>query len=450
MTHRRKRDIKPAMPDASNPIDPTARDNPPPPAALRIILFIVFLDLVGFGIILPQLPFYAMRYHVSPFQVTLLFSIYSLCQFIAAPILGLISDRHGRRPVLVFSQLGSAVGYAILGLVTQLNLPNVAVALALIYLSRIIDGLSGGNISTAQAYISDVTTAKNRAKGMGYLGAAFGIGFAFGPVLGGLVGNDTTRAAWPAFAAALFSFVAMLLSWMRLPESRPKQPAAEEVLLHPSRLLPIFRRSTLAQLLAISFVAMTAFAMLEGIIALYLNQKFTYGPHHLPYGMRQVGWFFGFVGLFIIAVQGGLMGRLTHRFGDWPVAITGALLVSLGLGLYVLTGGHPALWLLLLAGAVNATGRSLQQPPIAALISKFSHRSEQGAVFGVYHSLGSLARALGPAAAGIAYSAMSPTSPFAISGLVMIAITAWLLGLRLSIPGPADGITPIAAAVPLS
>jgi DHA1 family tetracycline resistance protein-like MFS transporter len=408
---------------------------PPPRGALAIILFIAFLDLMGFGIILPQLPFYAIRYHVSPVQVTLLLSIYSLCQFMAAPMLGAVSDRYGRRPVLVFSQLGSAIGYAILGLVTLLNLSNVAVAMALIYLSRVIDGLTGGNISTAQAYISDVTTPANRAKGMGLFGAAFGVGFAAGPVIGGLVGNDTNHASWPAFTAAAFSLTAMFLSWLRLPESHSHRPVGEEIWLHPSRLLPILRRTTLLQLLLLSFVAMTAFSMLEGIIALYFHTRFTYGPQHTPYGMRQTGWYFGYIGFFIVVVQGGMIGRLTKKFGEWPLTIIGALMVSAGLWLYVATGSHPVLPLLLLAGGINATGRSLQQPPIASLISKFSERSEQGSVFGIYQGLSSLARAVGPMTAGLLFS-RSITAPFAVSATVMIGVSGWLVALRMTAGEP--------------
>lgn len=409
------------------------------PAALWIILFIAFLDLMGFGIILPQLPFYAIRYNVSPVQVTAMFSIYSICQFIAAPILGIVSDRHGRRPVLILSQLGSAIGYAILALVTHLNPANAAFAMAMIYLSRIIDGLSGGNISTAQAYISDVTTPENRAKGLGMLGAAFGVGFAAGPLLGGLIGNDTNRAAWPAFTAAGFSLGAMVLSWFWLPESRTHRPVAEEIWLHPSRLMPILRRGTLVQLLLISFVAMAAFTMMEGIIGLYFKDTF-------GYGRRQLGLYFGYLGIFIIVIQGGLIGRLTRRFGEWPLAITGATIVGLGMALYVWTGWLPALWLLLLAGAANAIGRSLQQPPIATLISKFSDRSEQGAVFGLYHGLGSLARVVGPFSAGLLYGPFNKTLPYAVSGVVMAAVTIWLIALRWSIREPAPGDNDLASA----
>jgi MFS transporter, DHA1 family, tetracycline resistance protein len=426
------------MPESQLPSEP----NPPtavPPDALWIVLFIVFLDLMGFGIILPQLPFYAIRYHVSPVQVTLIFSIFSICQFIAAPVLGLISDRHGRRPVLVFSQLGSAIGYIILGLVTQLNIANVAVAISLIYLARIIDGFSGGNISTAQAYISDVTTPERRATGMGLLGAAFGIGFAVGPFLGGIIGNDTNRASWPAFTAAAFSFAAMILSWIRLPESHSHRPVAEEIWLHPSRLVPILKRTVLFQLLMISFVAMAAFTMLEGIIGVYLYHKYTYGPQHKPYGIQQLGYYFGYLGFFIVVVQGGLMGRLTKRFGEWPVAITGAILVSIGMGVYVITGRMPLLSILLIAGAINAVGRSLQQPPIATLISKHSERSEQGAVFGLYHGLGSLARVVGPVTAGFVFEHVGMTSPFAVAGIVMLGVAIWLMGLRAIAPAQGNG-----------
>jgi DHA1 family tetracycline resistance protein-like MFS transporter len=435
------------MSETPTPTDPPSTLSGPGPRALWIILFIVFLDLMGFGIILPQLPFYAIRYHVSPVQVTAIFSIFSICQFVAAPMLGIVSDRHGRRPVLVLSQLGSAIGYALLGAVTQMNIASVGVAIALIYLARIIDGVSGGNISTAQAYISDVTTPENRAKGLGLLGAAFGIGFSCGPFIGGVIGNDTNRAAWPAYAAGAFSLLAMVLSWLWLPESRTHRPVEEEIWLHPSRLMPILRRSTLVQLLLISFVAMIAFTMLETILGLFLNDKFTFGPTHKPYGSRELGFYFGYLGIFIVAIQGGMIGRLTKKHGEWPMAILGATLVCCSMGLYVWTGWLPALWLLLLAGATNAIGRSLQQPPVASLISKFSERSEQGAVFGLYHGLGSLARVLGPLSAGLLYGPIHKTAPFLASGVVTAGVAAWIVGLRYSLPAQEQrGFSPVVVA----
>ena len=397
--------------------------------ALWTILFIVFMDLLGFGIILPQLPFYALRYNVSPVQVGLLFSIYSICQFLAAPVLGLISDKFGRKPVLVFSQAGSAIGYALLGLVTQLDLPNVTAAIALIYLARIIDGISGGNISTAQAYISDVTTPATRAKGMGMLGAAFGIGFAVGPVLGGLIGNDSNHASWPAFTAAGFSLLAMVLSAVWLPESHSDRPVNEEAWLHPSRFKPILTQPVLFQLLLTSFIAMTAFTMMEGTIAEYLHATFTFGPKHTPYGMRQTSYYFAYIGVFIMYVQGRLMGQLVKKYGEWIVSVSGAAIVTVAMLLYFGTHFYPVLPMLLFAGAVNAIGRSLQQPPIASLISKISNRSEQGTVFGLYHGLGSLARAFGPLIANAVYGHVHITAQFLLAGVFTAIVAIWMTRL---------------------
>ena len=421
------------------------------------MLLIVFVDLMGFGIILPQLPFYAIHFHASAFAVALLFSIYSACQFAAAPILGVISDRVGRKPVLALSQLGSAFGYALLGITTQLHFDNAAVALGLVYLARVIDGVTGGNISTAQAYISDVTTPATRARGMGLFGAMFGIGFALGPVLGGIVGNDSDRAAWPAYLAALLSLTAAVMSIWRLPESRSTRPANDEVWLHPSRFAPLFRRQPLGALLLTTFLAMSGFTMLEGTIGLYLHDHFrtaatlTAAGH--AYGERELAWYFAYIGVIITVVQGGVVGRVVGVFGEWAVGIAGCLCVAAAMSLYVVTGHHPLLSILLVAGAINAVGRSLQGPPISSLISKVSNRDEQGTVFGVYHGLGSLARAVGPAIAGLAYAHVAAVAPFAIAGTMMLAVAAWLLVLRAAYPAAgraARGAGPVVATDPLA
>jgi MFS transporter, DHA1 family, tetracycline resistance protein len=429
--------------------DPQPLDYQPPVSlegsgkALATILFIVFIDLLGFGIILPQLPFYGIRFHASPVQLGLLFSIYSICQFLATPVLGMISDKFGRKPVLVFSQLGSSLGYVLLGLVTVWDMPNVAMGLALVYLARIIDGISGGNVSTAQAYIADVTTPANRVKGMGFLGAAFGIGFTAGPAIGLLVGKHSNHPALPAFVAAAFSFCAMMMSAMWLTESNSHRPLAEEAWLHPSRFAPILAKPILSQLIFSSFVAMTAFTMLEGTIGLYLYTRYRHGPHHdIPYGPWEVSWYFAYIGLFIMYGQGRLMGQLVKKRGEWSVSILGATLVSVGMILYICTNFEPTLWLLLVAGAVNATGRSLQQPPIASLISKFSDRSEQGTVFGLYHGLGSLARSLGPIIAGVVFKYIHPTAQFALAGFMTAFVAIWMLRLS-KIHGPASSDEPV-------
>jgi len=402
-----------------------------PKGALLAIFLIVFMDLLGFGIIIPLLPRYIPNYQGNPLEVTLLFSIYSICQFIGAPILGVISDRHGRRPVLVLSQLGSAVGYVILGIATNFNWGSVVITLWLVYASRIIDGFTGGNISTAQAYISDVTTPANRAKGMGLLGAAFGIGFSAGPALGGILGHFAISL--PAYVAAFFSALAALVTFLKLPESRVHKPTEAEVWLHPSRFRPIFQKPVLVQLLLISFTIMAAFVMMEAVMVLFLDRIF---------GFKELGTgaYFGFLRLIIIIVQGGLIGRLTKKFGDWPLAILGPVLVAVGMGGLVISYFLPFTSILLLAGAINAAGRSFMQPTISSLISKHADRNDQGTVFGLFHGLGSIARVVGPLIAGFTYK-LHLAAPFGVAGIISLAVALWAIAVRATAPDP---VAPVA------
>ena len=407
----------------SEAVPPDNQVPQPPKGALGTIFLIVFVDLLGFGIIIPLLPRYVPQFKEHPLKVTMLFSVFSVFQFIGAPILGLLSDRYGRRPVLVISQFGSAVGYLLLGFATQWQF-EPATALALVYFSRIIDGFTGGNISTAQAYVSDVTTHENRAKGMGMLGAAFGIGFTAGPFLGGVLGLKA------AYVAAALSATAATLSFFMLPETRTHQPAEAEVWLHPSRFAPVFRRPALVQLLAVSFCIMAAFVMMESTVTMFLDERFGWKE-------RQVGLYFGFVGLVIVAVQGGLIGRITKHFGEWTPAVGGCVFVAAGMAGYTLVAFRPMLWVLLAAGAVNATGRSLQQPTISSLLSKFSDPRDHGVVFGLFHGLGSLARVVGPFVAGLAYPFVHHSGQFITAGLIALAMAAWTAALRQ--PAPAEG-----------
>jgi DHA1 family tetracycline resistance protein-like MFS transporter len=394
---------------------------PPPKGALAIIFIIVLADMMGFGVIIPLLPFYAKRFDASDFQVGLIFSIYSACQMIGSPILGLLSDRFGRRPVLVLSLLGSVSGYAILALATYVTWANPWHGLLLVYLSRFIDGFTGGNISTAQAYISDVTAPQQRAKAMGMLGAAFGIGFSIGPGVGGLLGHY--HPSWPAVAAAGLGLFAAVMTYLRLPESRHHEPSAEgELWLHPSRFVPILRSPPLVQMMLIAFFSMMAYVMLEAVFALFLKDTFGYGP-------REVGWFFAFVGATIILVQGVLIGRLTARFGEWALVITGPLLVTGAMAMYVEAVLHPLVWLVILAGLFNACGRSLQMPTLSSLISQHSDPSMQGTVFGLHHMLGSLARVIGPAIAAAVYTGHH-TAPFIVAGSITLAVALWTIWLR--------------------
>jgi MFS transporter, DHA1 family, tetracycline resistance protein len=386
------------------------------------------MDLLGFGIIIPLLPIFAEQYQATPLEVGLLLSVYSICQFLAAPVLGAISDRYGRRVVLVFSQLGSASGYLLLGLVMQFHWQRPATALGLFYLSRLIDGLSGGNVSTAQAYVSDVTTPENRAKGMGVLGAAFGVGFALGPSVGGLLAG--VHPALPGYAAALASFTAMLMTFSRLPESRRHQPTDAAVWLHPRRFRPILSNRRLVQLLLIAFISMCGFVMLESMGALFISR-----PDTFNWSARGVGLYFGYLGLIIVIVQGGLIGRLTRRFGDWPLATLGPALVAIGMATMAYMKIHPVVALLMLGGALSSAGRSLQTPTLYSLISKNGDSRDQGVIFGLNQGLSSLARALGPVVGGLVYAGAA-SGPFILAAGMLTIACAWMATLRRQVASP--------------
>jgi DHA1 family tetracycline resistance protein-like MFS transporter len=405
---------EPALPDYET------APAPPPKGALFTIFLIVLADLMGFGVIIPLLPFYGRQYHASDLQIGLLFSIYSVCQMVATPILGLMSDRFGRRPVLVLSQIGSVAGFLLLGFATHDAWVTPRLGLWLVYASRIIDGISGGNISTAQAYISDVTSAKDRARGMGLIGAAFGIGFSLGPAVGGILGHY--EPSWPAFVAAFFAALAAVLSLTQLKESRIHKPSETEFWLHPSKFRPILANGVLVQMLLIWFFSMMAFVMMESCIAIYLNDTFGYGVHI-------VGWIFALAGLVIIIVQGGLIGRLTRAFGEWTLVIAGPMLVSVAMGFYAQAGWMLLAMLLIAATVLNAMGRSLQTPALSALISHTSDRKHQGAVFGLTQMLGALARVIGPMIATGIYT-LHHASPFLLAGGVTAAVAVWTIGLR--------------------
>jgi MFS transporter, DHA1 family, tetracycline resistance protein len=400
----------------------------PPKGALAAIFLIVLSDLLGFGLIIPALPLYAKQLDASYLQIGLVFSIFSLCQLFATPVLGMASDRFGRRPILLFSQIGSAAGYVLLTVAMAKIWQPAWMALAMIYASRVIDGVSGGNISTAQAYVSDVTTPENRAKGMGMLGAAFGIGFSLGPAVGGILGH--WHPALPAAAAAAFSGLAAVLTGIYLKEPMRHRPTEEtEAWLHPSRFKPILKSPLLVQMLGISLFSMIAFVMLESIFAIFLAER--YG-----FGMLAVGLFFMWIGFVITLVQGGLIGRLARRFGEWPLVILGPFLVGAAMLVYVAIGIWPipvglGIGLILLAGTFNAGGRSIQTPALSALLSRATDDRLQGTVFGLFHMLGSLGRVIGPMIATALY-AWHPTTPFLLAAGIMALMSLWSMLLRLS------------------
>ncbi len=361
---------------------------------LLVIFVTVFIDLVGFGIVIPVLPFYVegTQFDASPRAVGLLFASYSVMQLVFTPILGRLSDKYGRRPVLFFSLLGTSLGFFVMGFATTLWM---------LFAGRIIDGITGGNISTAQAYIADVTTEENRAKGMGLIGAAFGLGFIFGPALGGILSRWGAHVPF-LFAGALSLANATLLYFV-LPETvTPDHPARGRAATGRwSQLVRALRQSRLALVLAVYFLFVTAFSVMTASFGLFTLYRFGFDAH-------DTGWIFAFVGVVGAAIQGGLIGRLVKAFGEPALVIVGALLFTASLVLIPLTGPATGTAALLALGALFALGNGLATPSLTSLASKSAGAGEQGGVLGVTQSVASLARVVGPlVSAALIYSAVA-------------------------------------------
>jgi MFS transporter, DHA1 family, tetracycline resistance protein len=362
---------------------------------LLVIFITVFIDLIGFGIVIPVLPFYVegTKFKASPSTVGLLFASYSIMQLVFSPILGRLSDRYGRRPILLISLIGTGLGFLILGFATTLWM---------LFAGRIIDGISGGNISTAQAYIADITTPENRAKGMGLIGAAFGLGFVFGPAIGGVLSRWGINV--PFLFAAGLAFANAALLYFTLPETvTPEHPARASAATAGrwSQLAAALKQSRLAFILTIYFLFVVAFSIMTTTFGLFTMYRFGYDAH-------DTGWLFVFVGIIGALIQGGLIGRLVKRFGELPLVVVGGLLFSASLFAIPFTGPETGLSTLLLVGATFAIGNSLATPALTGLASKSVGRGEQGGVLGITQAVASLSRTVGPLVAA-ALIASAPT-----------------------------------------
>ena len=379
------------------------------------LFLIVFIDLVGFGLVIPLLPFYAVRFGASPQEVTLLLAVYSLMQLFAAPLWGRLSDRVGRRPVLMISMAASVLAYLWIGSAT---------AVWMLFAARALAGACAGNIAAAQAYIADITTPEERAKGMGLIGAAFGLGFIIGPALGGLLaGNDPATAdiETPAWVAAGLSFLALWGVILLLPESLP---ADLRGMLGGSRsrlkaIWNVLGRPVLSRLILIFFLVILAFAGMESTFALWAIEQFSWGP-------GQVGYVFAYVGVLSAILQGGLIGRLARRFGEERLLLCGLALI--GTGLLAMLFAHSIARLAFAVSAL-ALGMGLTQPSLNSLISRRAGREEQGEVMGVSQSVGSLSRVLGPFAAGFSFAALGRSWAFWWGAALVVA--ALLLALKM-------------------
>jgi len=371
---------------------------------LVIIFITIFIDLVGFGIVIPVLPLYAQKYHASETVIGIMLASYSVMQFIFAPILGRLSDRVGRRPVLLLSLSGTSLGFLLMGFAHLIpfgvSLFGLAPTLIWLFLARIIDGISGGNISTAQAYIADVTSPEERSKGMGLIGAAFGLGFIFGPAIGGLMSHFSPEAPF-FFAAALAAANATALYFL-LPESL----AAEHRNQARRRLTisQVLEESGSWQLKAVMgtyFFATVAFAMLTATYALFAYNRFHFDATH-------TGYMFTYVGVLGAIIQGGLLGRLVKLFGEKKLALIGTFIFAVSLFALPLSA---SLSTLLLTSTGIAIGNSLVTPTLNGLASKSISPTLQGRVLGVMASVASFARIIGPVLGGFLLNRDPDASP---------------------------------------
>jgi MFS transporter, DHA1 family, tetracycline resistance protein len=356
---------------------------------LIVIFTTVLIDLIGFGIVIPVLPFYAEGtvFNATPRTVGILFASYSVMQLIFSPILGGLSDKYGRRPVLFLSIIGTGIGFLVLGLATTLWM---------LFAGRILDGITGGNISTAQAYIADITTTEDRAKGMGLIGAAFGIGFVFGPAIGGILSRWGIHV--PFLFAATLSFANAIVLYFRLPETiKPGHPARNQAAggRGLGQVINSLKQPRLAFVLVIYFLFIVAFSIMTTSFSLYTMFRFGYDAQH-------TGYLFAYVGIIAVIIQGGLIGRLVKRFGELPLVIVGAFCFAVSL--FAVPFVSPAaggLAALLIGGGVFSAGNSLATPALTSLASKSVGETEQGTILGVTQSVASLARAVGPSLAAI-------------------------------------------------
>ncbi len=378
-----------------------------------IIFLIVFTNLLGFGIVIPLLPYYLETFGAGVTVLGLLASVYSLGQFLAAPFLGHLSDKLGRRPILLLSILGTAISFFLMAM---------AKSLAVLFLARIIDGLSGGNIATAQAYMADITSKKERSHGLGVIMAAMSLGMILGPAFGGLLTVYGYKA--PFLAAAFIALLASLLTFFFLPESRPRQKNLVRTKLNWRQNWALWRYPRLKILISLSFVAMLSFALIQSVFAFF-------SEHRLGLNARSNGLVFTYIGILGVISQLVLLKQVSRRQKWLPTALlfSGSMMaVAL-----LLIAASRNFFFLLLAVSFLALGRGLFRPLLLGEISKAVPEDYQGAAAGLNQAASSLGRLIGPLLGAFLYRVFQPTAPFYLAGLLLL-VFLWFPGRKASRP----------------
>lgn len=386
--------------------------------SLLVLFLTVFIDLLGFGIVVPLLAYYAEAYGASGFTLGMILGSYSLMQFFFSPVWGRMSDRIGRRPVLIASLSGNVVGYALFAISNDITL---------LMISRIVSGIAAANIATAQAYVADTTTPENRAKGMGLIGAAFGLGFIFGPPAGGLLAHLGTSLGYsgnlfPGLLAAGASLAAVTIAFFHLPESkkpdvRPRSGLPPQ--FDPSMIRLVISNTGLHLSLVTLFLMIMAFAGMEPSVVLYGKDKFNFTT-------RELGYFFGFMGVIVAALQGGVIGRVAKRFGDIGAAIFGATSLFVGMSLIPIVSTVP---MLVVVAVFIAIGQGFVYPSLTSHISKLAPEEHRGSILGISTASSSLSRVFGPIVAGMLYDKWAGYGAF--WGLALGVLVGIVLATRL-------------------
>jgi MFS transporter, DHA1 family, tetracycline resistance protein len=397
---------------------------------LASILSIVFIDLIGFGMIIPILPLYAQRFQATEWQIGILLASYSFMQFLASPVLGWLSDRYGRKPILLCSLVGSAAGYILMA---------NASSLGMLFAARILAGIAGASVGTAAAYIADITPPENRSKRIGLIGAAFGIGFVLGPAIGGILSHFSVIA--PFWFAAILSVLNAILMWIVLPE--PERHAASQK--GPLNFKDTFEQAGSWRLGVITvtyFIAIAGFAIVTVIFPQVSHRRF-------ELNQSQISYVFVMMGLIGAAIQGGGIGRLSKRFGDVNLAITGFAVMASSMMLMPFASSVP---IFLLFSTGLAIGNSLSQPTINAMASKGASAGLQGRVLGVVQAAGSLGRVFGPVIAGFLLTgdhtrpkAQYGNTPFLVGGVIIALAFGLATTLRRSKSAAAEVPSPVEA-----
>ena len=373
------------------------------------LFLVVFSNLLGFGIIIPLLPYYAEHFGANPNEVTLLMASYSLMQLIFSPILGRISDIYGRKKILVLCLIGSAISYFLLYFATNF---------ALVLFARSVAGLFGSTTAIANAYVTETTSSMNRSKGVGLIGAAFGLGLVFGPVIGGYFGGgDINNIDYktPFFFASLVAIISCILAYFILiePKKRNKQFISINFLDSFKDLIDLFKIPALLFLIILSFLITFSFAGFETTFALWTERA-------MNWASRQTGYAFTFTALLVAIIQGVFIGKLTKKFGELKLLITSCFLMLVGL--FFITLSAQNLFYLTIALGILGISVGLGNPSLNSLLSKNLSKGIIGASFGVVQSVGSLARILSPLAMGNLFYFFGKNSPYNAGAFLMFIL----------------------------